>query len=116
MELKNLKTVIISGILLISLTSARTLNPEQKGTKVLIHTTKGDIVVELYDETPQTRDNFIKLVNQKFYDSTLFHRVIKGFMIQGGDPQSKKAAQTLQRLYSTGPKKQRRVQCWATEM
>ena len=92
MELKNLKTVIISGILLISLTSARTLNPEQKGTKVLIHTTKGDIVVELYDETPQTRDNFIKLVNQKFYDSTLFHRVIKGFMIQGGDPQSKKAA------------------------
>lgn len=63
---------------------------------VLIKTTKGDIVVELYNETPLTRDNFIKLVNQKFYDSTLFHRVIQGFMIQGGDPQSKKAAPGVQ--------------------
>ena len=60
-------------------------------TKVRIHTTMGNIVVELYNETPQTRDNFIKLVNQKFYDSTLFHRVIQTFMIQGGDPNSKTA-------------------------
>ena len=92
MKIKNLKTVIISGIVLISLTSANTLKPGDKVTKVLIHTTKGDMVVELYNETPQTRDNFIKLVKSKFYDSTLFHRVIQGFMIQGGDPQSKKAA------------------------
>lgn len=92
MAIKNLKTAIISGLVLISLTSANTFKPGEKETKVLIHTTKGDIVVELYDETPQTRDNFIKLVKNKFYDSTLFHRVIQGFMIQGGDPQSKKAA------------------------
>jgi len=92
MELKKFKTAIISGILLISLTSAITLKPGDKVTKVRIHTTKGDMVVELYNETPLTRDNFIKLVKQKFYDSTLFHRVIQGFMIQGGDPQSKKAA------------------------
>ncbi len=61
-------------------------------TKVKIRTTMGDIVVKLYNQTPQTRDNFIKLVNQKFYDSTLFHRVIETFMIQGGDPNSKKAS------------------------
>lgn len=63
-----------------------------KETHILIHTTMGDIKVKLYDQTPKTRDNFIKLVKSKFYDSTLFHRVIKEFMIQAGDPQSKHAA------------------------
>ena len=51
----------------------------------------GDIVVRLYDETPIHRDNFIKLVKEGYYDGTLFHRVIKDFMIQGGDPDSKGA-------------------------
>lgn len=51
----------------------------------------GTLVVKLYDETPIHRDNFIKLVKDGFYDSTLFHRVIADFMIQGGDPQSKNA-------------------------
>ena len=51
---------------------------------VRISTTKGDIRVRLYDETPQHRDNFLKLVKDGFYNGTLFHRVIKGFMIQGG--------------------------------
>lgn len=60
-------------------------------TKVKISTTLGDIVVRLYDETPLHRDNFVKLVKEKFYDGTLFHRVIKDFMIQGGDPDSKGA-------------------------
>lgn len=55
---------------------------------VRISTTKGDIRVRLYDETPQHRDNFLKLVKDGFYNGTLFHRVIKGFMIQGGDPDS----------------------------
>ena len=59
--------------------------------KVLIKTTLGDITVRLYDETPQHRDNFIKLASEGYYDGTLFHRVIKGFMIQGGDPDSKGA-------------------------
>ena len=55
-------------------------------SKIKIKTTKGDITVRLYDETPQHRDNFIKLVEQGFFNGTLFHRVIKDFMIQGGDP------------------------------
>jgi len=51
----------------------------------------GDIVVRLYDETPIHRDNFVKLAKEGYYDGTLFHRVIKDFMIQGGDPDSKGA-------------------------
>ena len=59
--------------------------------KVKIHTSEGDIVVRLYDETPLHRDNFIKLAGEGYYDGTLFHRVIRDFMIQGGDPESKGA-------------------------
>ena len=59
--------------------------------KVQIKTMLGDIVVRLYDETPIHRDNFMKLVKDGYYDGTLFHRVIKDFMIQGGDPDSKGA-------------------------
>lgn len=59
--------------------------------KVKIQTSLGDITVRLYDETPLHRDNFIKLAKQGYYDGTLFHRVIKDFMIQGGDPDSKGA-------------------------
>ena len=59
--------------------------------KVKIQTMLGDIVVRLYDETPIHRDNFVKLVKEGYYDGTLFHRVIRDFMIQGGDPDSKGA-------------------------
>ncbi|MBE6332104.1 MAG: peptidylprolyl isomerase [Bacteroidales bacterium] len=59
--------------------------------KVLIKTSLGDITVRLYDETPQHRDNFLKLAREGFYNGTIFHRVIKNFMIQGGDPESKNA-------------------------
>jgi len=59
--------------------------------RVKIQTMLGDIVVRLYDETPLHRDNFIKLVKEGYYDGTLFHRVIKDFMIQGGDPDSRGA-------------------------
>ncbi len=59
--------------------------------KVRIQTTLGDITVRLYDETPLHRDNFVKLAKEGYYDGTLFHRVIKDFMIQGGDPDSKGA-------------------------
>jgi len=64
--------------------------------KVLISTSLGDMTVALYDETPIHRDNFIKLVNEGFYNGTLFHRVIKDFMVQGGDPDSKNAAPNVQ--------------------
>lgn len=60
--------------------------------KVKISTTFGDMIVRLYDETPLHRDNFIKLVKENYYDSLLFHRCIKGFMIQGGDPNSRNSA------------------------
>ena len=59
--------------------------------KVRIKTTEGDILVRLYDETPKHRDNFLKLAGEGYFDGTLFHRVIKDFMIQGGDPDSKGA-------------------------
>ena len=60
-------------------------------TRVKISTTEGDITVRLYDETPKHRDNFIKLAKEGYFNGTLFHRVIKDFMIQGGDPDSKGA-------------------------
>ena len=59
--------------------------------KVRIKTPEGDILVRLYDDTPCHRDNFLKLAREGYYDGTLFHRVIKDFMIQAGDPESKKA-------------------------
>jgi len=59
---------------------------------VVIETEYGNITMVLFDNTPKHRDNFLKLANEGFFDSTLFHRVIPQFMIQGGDPDSKKAA------------------------
>ena len=66
----------------------------EKRTLVKLETTMGKITVALYNETPKHRDNFIKLVKEGVYDSTLFHRVIKQFMIQAGDPDSKNASDT----------------------
>ena len=71
---------------------AMTATAQDKQVRVKIETRLGDIVVRLYDETPIHRDNFVKLVKEGYYDGTLFHRVIKNFMIQGGDPNSKGAA------------------------
>lgn len=58
----------------------------------VIKTSQGEAILQLYNETPKHRDNFVKLVKEKFYDSLLFHRVINNFMIQGGDPDSRYAA------------------------
>ena len=66
----------------------------EKRTLVKLETTMGNITVALYNETPKHRDNFIKLVKEGVYDSTLFHRVIKQFKIQAGDPDSKNASDT----------------------
>ena len=63
-------------------------------TTVRLETTMGNITVKLYNETPRHRDNFIKLAKEGVYDNTLFHRVIKNFMIQAGDPESKTASDT----------------------
>ncbi len=63
----------------------------EKLTKVLFKTSEGDITIALYDNTPKHKENFLKLVNDKYYNGILFHRIIKGFMIQTGDPESKNA-------------------------
>ena len=75
---------------------------QAKGQKVKISTKYGNMTVLLYDKTPIHRDNFIKLVQDGFYNGTLFHRVINGFMIQGGDPNSVDASPD-QRLGNGGP-------------
>lgn len=76
-------------------TSQKQPEKPKEMTKVNFEVAVGDktekITIALYNETPLHRDNFIKLVTEKFYDGVLFHRIIKGFMIQGGDPDSKNA-------------------------
>ena len=86
-ESKRLLCGLMTGILFLTLIHPMT----QAQTKVRIETPYGDMVVKLYDETPKHRDNFIKLVQEGFYNDLLFHRVIASFMIQGGDPESKNA-------------------------
>jgi peptidyl-prolyl cis-trans isomerase B (cyclophilin B) len=66
-------------------------NRKKKDYLVSLNTPYGTMRLVLYDQTPKHKENFIKLVNQKFYDSLLFHRIIPLFMIQGGDPKSRKA-------------------------
>ena len=78
--------VLISFTLLLS--SCKT-DPTEGYSVVIIHTEYGDMKAILYNDTPAHRDNFLKLSKEKYYDGTKFHRVIKGFMIQGGDPLSK---------------------------
>jgi len=74
----------------------------QNNVIVLINTSVGNIIVELYNETPQHRDNFITLAKSGYLNETLFHRVIPNFMIQGGDPDSKNAKPSVQ-LGNGGP-------------
>lgn len=79
-------------------TNAKTTMTQQQnipaGPVVDIKTTLGDIKIKLYDDTPIHRDNFLKLAREGFYDGVLFHRVIKDFMVQTGDPNSKTADST----------------------
>lgn len=92
------KTVFIIAAILFSWVycaaqdSIATVKKIQPGPVVDIHTTAGDIKVKLYDDTPLHRDNFLKLAKEGYYDNVLFHRVIKDFMVQTGDPDSKDAA------------------------
>ena len=87
--------------LLIALSLAAKVQDDGR-THVVLHTSKGDITLALYNETPLHRDNFIRLVQTHFLDSLLFHRVIKDFMIQSGDPTSRHA-QPGQHLGAGGP-------------
>jgi len=86
-----MKKIIIIAFAFLAVTGCNRLK-YPKNT-VLISTKYGDMVVKLYDETPKHRDNFLKLAKEKYYDGTLFHRIINQFMIQGGDPDSRKATQ-----------------------
>jgi len=79
-----------------------TIEAKSKSNLVQIETSLGTIKIRLYDETPLHRDNFLKLVKDGFYNDLLFHRVIKDFMIQGGDPESK-GASAEKSLGSGGP-------------
>lgn len=80
--------------LLIFILACLATGTRAQSVRAKIITNYGNIVIELYDGTPLHRDNFVKLVKQRYYDSLLFHRVIKGFVIQGGDPTSKNATDT----------------------
>jgi len=81
------KTVMfLIGILVLAVIIAGVLIMPTKNTKVKLETTEGNIVIELYKDMPITAGNFEKLVKSGFYDGVVFHRVIEGFMIQGGDP------------------------------
>lgn len=73
--------------LIICILLGMTASAQEKETLVLIKTTKGDIKVKLYNDTPLHRDNFIKLINEGWYNNSPFHRVINNFMIQGGHKQ-----------------------------
>jgi cyclophilin family peptidyl-prolyl cis-trans isomerase len=89
-----MKKLLLLSIILFSL---NTFAAKPKDTYVKISTTYGEVFIKLFNETPKHRDNFIKLAKEGTLNGTLFHRVIKGFMIQGGDPSSKTAiaGQTL---------------------
>lgn len=96
-----MKKAILLLTLVASCIMACTGNQQKKthmekdnATLVRLETTLGNITVKLYSETPGHRDNFIKLVKEGAYDSTLFHRVIRSFMVQAGDPESKHASDT----------------------
>lgn len=85
-----LLTILIGGLTSCQSGQKKEGNME-KETKLKIETSAGDIIVKLYNETPKHRDNFIKMAEEGTYEGTLFHRVIKDFMIQAGDPESKNA-------------------------
>jgi cyclophilin family peptidyl-prolyl cis-trans isomerase len=87
-----MKRIIIAGLFILIAATAFAGGPENQ--YVRIKTSYGECIIRLYNQTPQHRDNFIKLVKKGFYNGTFFHRVIQNFMIQGGDPDSKDSTKT----------------------
>ncbi len=95
----HLKLIIIFSLLLIPLQSFS----QEEEKLVIFHTPSGKLVIELFPEdAPKTVDNFLKLAESKFYDRTIFHRIIKDFMIQGGDPLTKPGAYEHVDQWGTG--------------
>jgi len=91
--MKKIALALISALLVLFSAAQKdsVVTKKDRRKDVLLETNFGNIVVRLSDSTPWHRDNFLKLVKTGYYDSVLFHRVIKNFMIQGGDPDSKHA-------------------------
>lgn len=86
--MKKIATLLSAACLFLSACGNRELDPE-KPVFVEISTTMGDVTVQLYDDTPLHRDNFIRLCRENAYEGILFHRIIRDFVVQGGDPESK---------------------------
>jgi peptidyl-prolyl cis-trans isomerase B (cyclophilin B) len=85
------RPIIVLALSLLTLVSGCAQKPSKSDYVITFKTSYGDMVAILYDETPKHKANFVKLAKEHYFDSLLFHRVIAGFMIQGGDPNSKKA-------------------------
>ena len=100
--LKKISILLLLAFLAACSSTRNTATSKIPGAKVKLTTDSGVIVLRLYNQTPLHRDNFLKLVKQHYFDSLLFHRVIKNFMIQGGDPNSKNAKAGIQ-LGNGGP-------------
>src|SRR5690349_4553573 len=97
-----MKRLLLFTFFCVTILTAIAQKPSKKDFVVTIKTKFGDMVVILYDETPKHKANFLKLAKEHYFDSLLFHRVMKDFMIQGGDPDSKKA-KPGQQLGGGGP-------------
>jgi peptidyl-prolyl cis-trans isomerase B (cyclophilin B) len=88
---KKISILLLLAFLIACSSTRNSATSKIPGARVKLTTDSGVIVLRLYNQTPLHRDNFLKLVKQHYFDSLLFHRVIKNFMIQGGDPDSKRA-------------------------
>lgn len=100
--MKKIGIIFLTVLIFMNLSTSAQKQAPQKPVKFVIHTDFGDMKGILYNETPKHRDNFVKLATEGYFDGLLFHRVISGFMIQGGDPDSRNA-KAGQRLGMGGP-------------
>ncbi len=102
--MKKYSTLLLSVVIICAMAACHmhTKIDPNKDTLIRMQTTAGEIVIKLYKDTPKHRDNFIKLIDDGMIKGTLFHRVVKDFMIQGGNPESKDAPRGKE-LGSGGP-------------
>jgi Peptidyl-prolyl cis-trans isomerase (rotamase) - cyclophilin family len=87
LSMMQFRSYLAVSILILAVASVGSVSAADSGTKVLLETSQGNITLQLYSDMPITTGNFQSLVEKKFYDGLIFHRVIDGFMIQGGDPE-----------------------------